>query len=446
MSETSAMPLVSAALNEIADAQDPVYGKTYDIQSPIELADQQFFANGHPWELYETLRRDAPIAWAPEGMYGSGYWSVVDYNDIRAIELDTQTFSSQKGGININYGHPAVRHPGLFQAALNTMICLDQPWHMPLRREHMPFFTPEYVKSLNTSVAQKIDSLLDEMEESGPVLDFVPAFSAQLPMFTLCSMLGVPEADRPKLIDWMHHLELAADTLARRGMGGINPIFLKTFLTEMTALFAYGREILKERRKAPREDLLSAIANAKINGNYLDDEYLDGSWLLILFAGNDTTRNSLSGTIRLLTDFPEQREKLINSPSLLPNAVNEAIRMITPVIYMRRTATKECTLRGQKIAEGEKVVVYYGGANRDPAIFDKPDQFDIERKNACDHMAFGIGPHVCLGKRIANMQLETAISKILARFPKIAATGDVEIAPNNFVHAISRLEVNLDGV
>jgi hypothetical protein len=165
--------------------------------------------------------------------------------------------------------------------------------------------------------------------------------------------------------------------------------------------------------------------------------------LLIVFAGNDTTRNSLSGTMKLLTEFPEQKQKLIDDPSRIPNMVHEAIRMVSPVIYMRRTAAEDAEINGQKIAEGEKVVMYYGAANRDPSVFADPDRFDVERANAKDHLAFGMGPHVCLGQRVANMQLEAAYRQILARFPDVEWTGDIDIAPNNFVHAISRLGIDL---
>ncbi len=444
-SQESPMPLVSDNVHEIDEQPDPTYNRAFNFSSPVSLADQNIFTQGHPWQAYAQLREHAPVAWNKPSDYGAGFWSVVDHKDIRTVELNTKIYSSQREGINIHYGAPETRHPELYRAALNTMICLDQPLHLPLRREHMPFFTPGYVNGLKERVDVKIDSLLNEMEDAGPQLDMVEAFSAQLPMFTLSEMLGIPECDRPKLIDWMHLLEIAGDILTRRGIGGIDPQFLMKFLTEMTALFSYGREVLHERRKTPREDLLSAIANAQINGELLSEEYLDGSWLLILFAGNDTTRNSLSGTIRLLSEFQEQRSLLLSDWGHLPNTVNEAIRMISPVIHMRRTATCDTELRGQKIAEGEKVVLYYGAANRDPYLFENPDTFDITRKNAGDHLAFGLGPHVCLGKRTANMQLETAIRKILIRFPKIQWTGDIEIAPNNFVHAISRLEVNLNG-
>lgn len=426
----------------------PVHEQRYALDDPPPLADLEYYTEGHPFAAYRRMRETAPVAWLAEDYKtqpGPGFWAVTRYADVRAVELDTETFSSQRGGINLSYGAPETRHPQLHAAALNTMICLDQPLHLPLRREHMPFFTPAYTRALRQRVEDKIDALLDRMADEGPVVDMVPLFSAELPMFTLCEMLGVEEADRPRLIGWMHHLELAADTLAKKTLGEIDPAQIMEFMTSINAMFDYGREALADRRKRPREDLLSAIANAQLAGAPLPEPFLDGSWLLIVFAGNDTTRNTLSGTMRLLTEFPDQKARLIAAPDLTPGMVDEAIRMVSPVIYMRRTATRETTLAGQTIAEGEKVVMYYGAANRDETVFTNPDRFDVERANAKDHIAFGTGPHVCLGQRTANMQLDAAYRKILARFPDIRWTGEIAMAPNNFVHAISKMMVSLTG-
>ena len=442
------IPLVSETAQQDGGPVEPVHPRRYALAAPPPLADLEFYTNGHPFAAYARMREEAPVCWLEENYKtqpGPGFWAVTRYEDVRTVELDTQTFSSQRGGINLSYGAPETRHPQLYPAALNTMICLDQPYHLPLRREHMPFFTPAYTKALRERVEQKIDALLDRMADEGPVVDMVPLFSAELPLFTLCEILGVEEADRPRIVKWMHHLELAADTLSKKTLGEIDPAQIMEFMTSISEMFDYGREALADRRKNPREDLLSAIANAEVDGDLLPEPFLDGSWLLIVFAGNDTTRNTLSGTMKLLTEFPDQKQKLIDNPNLAPRMVDEAIRMVSPVIYMRRTATREAEIAGQKIAEGEKVVMYYGAANRDDAVFDDPDRFNIERKNAKDHIAFGLGPHVCLGQRTANMQLDAAYRKILARFPKIRWTGDIEIAPNNFVHAISRLEVSLEG-
>jgi cytochrome P450 len=212
-------------------------------------------------------------------------------------------------------------------------------------------------------------------------------------------------------------------------------------MSNVEEMFAYGRDILLKRRADPKPDLLSALAHAKVQGDLLPDSYLDGSWLLIVFAGNDTTRNSISGTMKLLTEHPAQKQRVLADASMLPGMVDEAIRMVSPVMYMRRTAQKDVELGGQRIAAGEKVIMYYGAANRDPEVFPNPDAFDVSRGNAKDHLAFGIGPHVCLGQRVANMQLQSVYSQIFERFPDMKWNGEIDIAPNNFVHAIRKLGV-----
>ena len=284
---------------------------------------------------------------------------------------------------------------------------------------------------------------MDDRAAAGPVCDLVSTVSEKLPLFTLCEILGIPQADRPKIIAWMEMLELAQNTLEQEELGNVDPAQIMMFLQEVQALFDYGQAILQDRRKNPRDDMLSAIANVEIDGAKLPDEYLDGSWLLIVFAGNDTTRNSISGTMRLLSEFPKAKAELVANPELIPAMTHEAIRMVSPVMYMRRTATADTQLGGQDIAKGDKVVMFYGAANRDPSVFADPDTFDIHRSNAKDHLAFGIGPHVCLGQRVANMQLDVVYRQILSRFPNIKWTGEQEIYPNSFTHSIGKLMVDL---
>jgi len=417
----------------------------YDLAPPVPLADPTVFSvhGGYTFEAFDQMRSEAPIMWHPEDA-GRGFWALSAYDLVKSVEIDPETFSSQRGGILMSYGLPDTpRHPLLHSSSLNSLINLDRPHHTPLRMEHMSWFRPDYVAKLRQKVDVKVNSLLDDMQAKGPVVDMVESFSAELPLFTLCEILGVPEADRPKLVHWMHYLETSQYQAQQEGLGNLSPEQIMEFMNEIQALFDYGRHQLLERRKNPQHDLLSAIANAEIDGEPLSDEFLDGSWLLIVFAGNDTTRNSLSGTMKLLTDHPEQRAKLLSDDSHFPNFVNEAIRMVSPVTYMRRTVTKDTELGGQALSEGDKVVMYYAAANRDPVKFENPNAFDIERENANEHLAFGNGPHVCLGKRVAIMQLETAYKNILKRFPEVRWTGNGELAPNNFVHAISSLEIDL---
>ena len=417
----------------------------YELEPPVPLNHPEVFSKhgGYTFDAFDKMRSEAPIMWHPEET-GRGFWALTSYDLVKTAELDPATFSSQRGGILMTYGLPeAPRHPLLHSSSLNSLINLDRPHHTPLRLEHMAWFRPDYVAELKKKVDTKVNALLNDMQAKGPVVDMVEMFSAELPLFTLSEILGIPEADRPKLVHWMHFLENSQYQALQEGLGNVTPEQMMAFMSEIQALFEYGRHQLMDRRKNPKNDLLSAIANATIDGEPLSDEFLDGSWLLIVFAGNDTTRNSLSGTMKLLTEHTDQREKLMANSAHFSNFVNEAIRMVSPVTYMRRTVTTETELGGQKLSEGDKVVMYYAAANRDPSKFANPNMFNIERENANEHLAFGNGPHVCLGKRVAIMQLETAYRNILARFPNIRWTGNGALAPNNFVHAISELEVDL---
>jgi len=339
----------------------PVFPKTYPEVEPDALSNVERFMQGQPFDVYARLRSEAPVAWQREGNNGPGFWALTQYNDVMRVDGDPKTFSSQKGGILMAYGPPETRHPLLFRASVDAMINMDAPWHLQLRKEHMPYFTPGYLDGIRKKVAVETTRLIDDMAGLGEC-DLVETLSSRLPLFTLCEILGVPESDRPKFLDWMHYLEVAGHVAATQRR---NPQptpefmqFVKTFNENVSEMFAYGQHMLQKRRADPQADLMSAIARATIDGELLRNEYLDGSWLLIVFAGNDTTRNSISGSMKLLTEFPDQKRALISDLSLLPNAVDELIRMISPVIYMRRTAAEDTAIGEQKIAAGEKVIMY----------------------------------------------------------------------------------------
>ena len=440
------LPLVTDTYHADRGYRPPSSDPVFTFSPKVDLADAHAFAGEQPFEEFARMRAHAPVLWhSMEEKKLEGFWSLTRYDDIKAVSLDPN-WSSQHGGIMMAYPNDERQHPQLHSASLNTMICLDAPHHMQLRREHMQFVRPTYVRELKAKVDAKVTDLLDDVEAAGPVLNWVEHFSSQLPLFTLCEMLGVPEADRPQIRQWMDMLEMTQVMMQEEvDLGNVDPAMLMHFLSQVQAMFDYGREALLERRKTPTGDLLSAIANLEVDGAKLPDEYLDGGWLLIIIAGNDTTRNSLSGALRLLTRFPEQKAKVIADPDLIPNMVHEIVRMVSPVMYMRRTAKADTELRGQKIAAGEKAVLWYGAGNRDPEVFADPDQFDVERANAKDHIGFGFGSHVCMGQRIANMQIEAAYRQILKRFPDITWTGKQHIHPNNFTHSIAELEVDLRG-
>jgi cytochrome P450 len=424
----------------------PKFAPLHATPAGPELADPRAFVHGPPIGRFADLRAVAPVAWCEGSPDGSGFWALTRYADVMAVNASPATFSSQRGGILMANGGPQGGHPLLGRASLDAMINMDAPNHIQLRKEHMPFFTVRYLETLKARISGEVTRLLDGMAPLGRC-DLVEHLSSRLPLFTLCEILGVPEEDRPKFLTWMHYLEIAGSAAADQAAGTLELTpdlmkFIQDFNDNVQEMFDYGRAMLHKRRADPQPDLMSAIAIAQVEGELLSDEYLDGSWLLIVFAGNDTTRNTISGAMKLLTDFPDQKARLIADRSLLPNAVNEFIRMISPVIYMRRTALHDAEIGGQPIGEGEKVVMYYGAANRDPAVFADPDRLDVSRANADKHIAFGFGPHVCIGKRVAQMQLEAVYDQILTRFPDMHYDGEgMDVAANNFVYAIRKLPV-----
>ncbi|MGB0906192.1 MAG: cytochrome P450 [Maricaulaceae bacterium] len=444
------MELISDHILEESAQTEPVYPRAYPAVEGFNLGSPGAFTKGQPFTHFKKLRETAPVSWTTMRKGSNGFWSVTRYDDIKAAEVKPQVFSSERGSINMGLPPKHMRFPKkLIPAALNNLINLDAPRHMELRIQQKDFFIPKYVATLRDNVTAKIDSLLDDLEAAekksdGGIVDFTKVFSEQLPLYTLCEMLGVDEADRPNIVRWMHYLDMAQQVSAAPWEVIKNdPMFIPRYVKNVKQMFAYGQRVMADRRANPRNDLLTVIAQSTLGGEELPQEYLDGSWLLIIIAGNDTTRNSLSGSMRLLTEFPDQKQMLIDDPTLIPKMSQESLRMVSPVMNMRRTAMEDTELGGQKIAKDEKVIFWYGAANRDPSVFTDPDRFDILRPNADKHLAFGHGPHKCLGSRIANMQLRIAYEKILDRFPDIHWTGEQTITPNNFVHAISSLKVKL---
>jgi cytochrome P450 len=442
------MQLISDEILVDTGQVDPTHKGTYPAFGGFDLANPASWTSGHPNHYYKRMREEAPVHWSPGQKQFSGFWSVTRYDDIKTVELNPQVFSSQRGSINLGVGPREKWRPKkLIPAAFNSLINLDAPHHMEMRIQQKDFFIPAYVAKVRDRVAAHIDHLLDEMERKGPVVDFVKMFSEQVPLFTLCEMLGVDEADRPKIVGWMHYLEMASQyTVNPWSVIMKNPLFPMRFFKAVNEMFAYGEEVMADRKANPREDLLTLIAQSKLGGEELSQEYLDGSWLLIIFAGNDTSRNSLTGTIQLMQDFPDQRQMVLDDPSLIPRMSQEALRLVSPVKHMRRTALEDFELNGQIIAKDEKVAMWFGAANRDPDIFPNPDTFDMMRDNVDKHLAFGHGVHKCLGARIAQMQLRLSFEKIFERFPNIAPVSPVVYAPNALVNAMSSLKVNLYGI
>ncbi len=433
------------------EINNPAYKEKYSFNPSNQLNDLDLFTKGQPFSFYKDLRENAPVFYHepmptdPE----PGYWVLTKYEDIKYVSMNPKIFSSQYATGNLlTLGTEENRHPKLFKSTIDHMLNLDGEMHLGLRKEHMPFFKPDYINDLRKKVSSKVSLLLDNIAPLGEC-NLVSEVSQQLPIFTLSEILGIPQEDRQKLVSWMEFLELAQyftyEMIKEQNEGKTDsspdPAMIDMFNAMVDEMFDYGRFILNSKRENPSEDLLSAIANAEIEGEKLSQEFLDGSWLLIIFAGNDTTRNTLSGGIKLLYDNQKQKELLIDNLELLPNFVNETVRCVSPVIHMRRTTLEETEINGQKIGPHEKIALWYGAANRDPEIFENPDDFNILRENADKHLAFGFGRHSCIGKPVALMQLQEFYSQFLTRFPDFEMNGKWKVAPNNFVHAIQEMPI-----
>ena len=434
--------------NEI---RNPAFKQINSFKPSNKLNDLDLFTKGQPFNLYKELRDNAPIFFhEPMPMDPEpGYWALTRYEDIKHVSMNPKIFSSQYAtGNMLTQGAEENRHPKLFKSTIDHMLNLDGQMHLNLRKEHMPFFKPGYVDDLRKKVSVKVTELLDIIAPMGQC-NLVQQVSQQLPIFTLSEILGIPEEDRQKLVSWMEFLELAQyftyEIIKEQNEGKTestpDPAIIDMFNSMVDEMFDYGRFILKDKRENPSDDLLTAIANAEIDGEKLSDEFLDGSWLLIIFAGNDTTRNTMSGGIKLLHENQTQKDLLMQNQDLIPNFINETVRCVSPVIHMRRTTLEETEINGQRIGAHEKVALWYGAANRDPAIFENPDEFNILRKNADKHLAFGIGRHTCLGKPVALMQLQEFYSQFLSRFQDFEMNGEWKVAPNNFVHAIQEMPI-----
>ncbi|MBV13274.1 MAG: cytochrome P450 [Flavobacteriaceae bacterium] len=435
----------------------PKYDRVFNFERDFDLTNVFLFEQGQPFEQFKNLREKAPIYFHESGPGDSepGFWALTSYKDIEQASKNQEVFSSQiASGTQFTLGYSNdVAIEQLYRAALDHMLGMDGKLHLAMRNPHMQFFSPKFIENLKDKVSLKVKELLDAIAPLGEC-NLVDTVSSEIPIFSLCEILGVPESDRYKIKEWMTFLEMAQLVGATQAAEKNNLEFsdkekdsapdqemIKLFQSIVGEMFEYGRKILLERRKNPKNDLLTVIANIEIDGKKLPEEYLDGSWLLIIIAGNDTTRNSISGTMKLLTENPDQKQKVIDDISLLPNMVNESIRLVSPVIFMRRTTKEETQIGEQKIGPYEKVVFYYGAANRDPEIFSNPNQFNVERENAKKHLAFGYGRHLCLGKHMANMQLSEVYKQILQRFPDMHQSDNWKVVPNNFVHAISEMPV-----
>jgi cytochrome P450 len=395
-------------------------------------------------ELFAQLRQEDPVAWCPEE-YGKGYWAVTKYDDIQYVSKNPQLFSTdgRQGGVTLEDPEDVARRvraergeePATVSelAGVRSMITLDPPDHSVQRRLVAPGFAPQKLDAMTPRIRARVSQILDDIEGKTEI-EFIEAVAAELPIQVLAELFDVPQEDRHKLFHWSNILMGSRDEDIV-----MSSDYMEKGMTDM-AMYALG--LGEARKKNPGDDLVSMLVRPNAEGEILSTEDLLGAFILLVVAGNETTRNSISGGLLALSQFPEQKQKLIDDPSLLPGAVNEIIRWVTPVVYMRRTALCDTTLGTKQIKKGDKLSLCYMSGNRDEDKFADPFRFDVTR-NEVRHVSFGYGTHLCIGWRLAEIQLTEMFSQLLERYPTMEVTGDVERMRTFFLNSIKRMPVRV---
>ena len=384
--------------------------------------------------LFAQLRAEEPISWhrPPDDILGlevppdDGYWAIVRYDDVRAISRDPKRFQSGKG---VLFGDAP---PELLEAT-QSFLAMDAPRHTKLRGLVSSAFTPRQVKRIEDGIRASAAQIVAEAAEHGPG-DFVDLVAKRLPLMTISDMIGVPEADRERVVDAADVLVTIADPDV---YGDREPVMV---LGEAVwTLTQFATELAAHREQHPADDLMTALVQAEVDGERLTHAEISAFFVLLSVAGNDTTRHTTSHGLLALTRNPDQRALLTeNLEERMPTAVEELVRWATPVMTFRRTATEDVTLHGVEVREGQKVVLFYGSANRDESAFDDPYRFDVTR-DPNHHAGFGGGgPHYCLGASLARTQLRSIFSELLTRMPGIEAA-DPEYFPGAFINGVRRM-------
>ena len=406
----------------------------------VDLADIDRFLTGEQWAQFDTLRREAPVHWNPEAAPNHGFWSITRYADIWAVDRDSETFTSSKF-VNIEEVEDEL------QEIRRSLLETDGPRHASLcaitQREFSPRALRGYEGFLRELTKQTVDKALEHGE-----FDFVSEVSADFPIQVLARMLDVPASDTGQLIAWGDEFVGNTDpdmTKFRADLPDSDQYKHLPFRSPTVLdVWDYGDALKAERKGKDGTDLISILANRMpSDGIPVSDNDFHQYFTLLVIAGNETTRHTISHSMLALIDNPDQLRTLQERPELIPAAVEEMLRWASPVYYFRRTATRDVEMHGQTIREGDKVVMWFASGNRDEAVFEDPYRFDVTRTNV-DHMTFGKGsPHLCLGSNLARMEIQLMFQELLPRIKTIERAGDVQRLRSNFANGIKKLPVRV---
>jgi cytochrome P450 len=394
----------------------------------IDVSRPELFRSNTMWPYFERLRREDPVHYCPQSRVGA-YWSVTKYKDIMHVETNHAIFSSDLslGGIGIQNTKPDYRR--------ESFIAMDEPQHSQQRKTVAPMFLPQNLDQLASTIRVRVCEILDHLPLN-ETFDWVDRVSVELTTQMLATLFDFPWEERRKLTRWSNvataapgNREVIASEAAR--------------MAELEECGAFFARLWRERVERPAKiDLISMMAHAEATREMDPNNFL-GNLILLIVGGNDTTRNSLTGSVYALNLFPGEYRKLRDNHALVQNLVPEVIRWQTPLAYMRRTALSDTEIAGKQIKQGEKVVMWYVSGNRDEDMFDDADELKVERKNARNHISFGFGIHRCLGLRLAELQLRIAWEEILKRFDTIEVVDEPKWTYSNFVKGYEMLPVRI---
>lgn len=421
-----------------ADARPPTFADRPLPEAaavPLEKIDvsSPFLYRQGLWQSYfKRLRDEAPVHYQPNSAFGP-FWSVTRYEDILFVDKNHDLFSAEPF---IVLGEPP---PGM---SLEMFIAMDPPKHDVQRQAVQGVVAPKNLKEMEGLIRERVQDVLDNLPV-GQAFNWVDRVSVEITSRMLATLLDFPYEQRRKLVYWS---DLAAGSAETTG-GPVDMDELFNGVIDMTRHFTahwHDKAARTAAGEAPGFDLISLMQAHESTKDLVRRpmEFL-GNLALLIVGGNDTTRNSMTGGVLALNRFPDQFAKLKADPGLIPNMVSEIIRWQTPLAYMRRIAKQDTMLNGQFIRKGDKVVMWYASGNRDERMFERPDDFIIDRANARNHMSFGFGVHRCMGNRLAEMQLRILWEEILARFDKIEVQGEPSMVQSNFVRGYDTLMVKL---
>jgi cholest-4-en-3-one 26-monooxygenase len=394
----------------------------------IDLDNPDNFVSGTPHHWFKQLRREAPVHFHKERA-GVGFWSLTKYEDVKYVSRNPQLFSSWLGGTNIP-DRPEEALMGMRMIMLN----MDPPQHVKFRRIVQRGFTPQMTAKQEPYLRALSKRIVDAVAHRGEC-EFVEQLAAELPLQVICELMGVPLEDRKLIFE-----------LSNKLIGFDDPEFQNTEEDARQAsmqMFGYALKLAEKYRKEPADNLTNTLMNVEIDGEKLSELEFCSFFLLLAVAGNETTRTVTTNGMRALLAHPDQLQMLANDPSLVPTAVEEFVRFDPAVHYFRRTATQDTEIRGQKIAKGQKVVMWYPSANRDEDIFSEPDRFDVTRQNN-QHLAFGIGEHYCLGANLARLELTVIFQEMLTRLKNPRLAAPPRRLRSNFINGVKEMRIEFD--